>query len=63
VEQFLHGYHQLLRRELECHGGTMEKFIGDAVMALFGAPVAHEDDPERARRGDGRGRGVWKPPG
>ena len=28
----------------------MEKFIGDAVMALFGAPVAHEDDPERAVR-------------
>ena len=31
-------------------GGTVEKFIGDAVMALFGAPVAHEDDPERAVR-------------
>ena len=30
--------------------GTVEKFIGDAVMALFGAPVAHEDDPERAVR-------------
>jgi class 3 adenylate cyclase len=50
VEQFLHGYHQLLRRELERHGGTVEKFIGDAVMALFGAPTAHEDDPERAVR-------------
>ena len=36
--------------ELERHGGTVEKFIGDAVMALFGAPVAHEDDPERAVR-------------
>ena len=43
-------YHQLLRRELERYGGTVEKFIGDAVMALFGAPVAHEDDPERAVR-------------
>jgi adenylate cyclase len=30
------------------HGGTVEKFIGDAVCALFGAPVVHEDDPERA---------------
>jgi class 3 adenylate cyclase len=50
VEQFLHGYHALLRRELERHGGTVEKFIGDAVMALFGAPVAHEDDAERAVR-------------
>src|SRR4029077_10624665 len=35
---------------LERHGGTVEKFIGDAVMAIFGAPVAHEDDPERAVR-------------
>lgn len=32
------------------HGGTVEKFIGDAVCALFGAPVVHEDDPERALR-------------
>jgi class 3 adenylate cyclase len=32
------------------HEGTIDKFIGDAVMALFGAPVAHEDDPERALR-------------
>lgn len=30
------------------HGGTMEKFIGDAVMAVFGSPLAHEDDPQRA---------------
>ncbi|HYX86696.1 MAG TPA: adenylate/guanylate cyclase domain-containing protein [Gaiellales bacterium] len=43
-------YHALLRRKLEHYGGTVEKFIGDAVMALFGAPVAHEDDPERAVR-------------
>jgi class 3 adenylate cyclase len=39
-----------VRSELERHGGTVEKFIGDAVMALFGAPTAHEDDPERAVR-------------
>jgi class 3 adenylate cyclase len=38
------------RSVLERHGGTVEKFIGDAVVALFGAPVAHEDDPERAVR-------------
>ena len=50
VQGFLSSYHALLRRELERHGGTVEKFIGDAVMALFGAPVAHEDDPERAVR-------------
>ena len=38
------------RHVLEQHGGSVEKFIGDAVVALFGAPVAHEDDPERAVR-------------
>src|SRR4249920_3033806 len=38
-------YHALLREQLEHYGGTVEKFIGDAVMALFGAPVTHEDDP------------------
>jgi class 3 adenylate cyclase len=43
-------YHERLRSELERFGGTVEKFIGDAVMAIFGAPVAHEDDPERAVR-------------
>src|SRR6266513_1737682 len=43
-------YYVRLRRELERFGGTVEKFIGDAVVALFGAPVAHEDDPERAVR-------------
>jgi class 3 adenylate cyclase/tetratricopeptide (TPR) repeat protein len=43
-------YHERLRYELERWGGTVEKFIGDAVMALFGAPVTREDDPERAVR-------------
>jgi class 3 adenylate cyclase/tetratricopeptide (TPR) repeat protein len=43
-------YWQHVRGELERYGGTVEKFIGDAVMALFGAPTAHEDDPERAVR-------------
>jgi class 3 adenylate cyclase len=50
VEALLRPYHQRVRGELERHGGTVEKFIGDAVMALFGAPIAHEDDPERAVR-------------
>src|SRR5205823_9336293 len=51
VEAELSRYHTLVRGELERFGGTVEKFIGDAVMAVFGAPVAHEDDPERAVRG------------
>src|SRR5213083_1736611 len=50
VEAILRPYHERLRYELERWGGTVEKFIGDAVMALFGAPVSREDDPERAVR-------------
>jgi len=50
VRALLSPYYARLRTELEHFGGTVEKFIGDAVMALFGAPVAHEDDPERAVR-------------
>jgi class 3 adenylate cyclase/tetratricopeptide (TPR) repeat protein len=50
VRARLSPYYARLRSELEAYGGTVEKFIGDAVVALFGAPVAHEDDPERAVR-------------
>src|SRR5436309_2142332 len=39
-----------MREEIARYGGTIEKFIGDAVMAVFGMPAAHEDDPERALR-------------
>jgi class 3 adenylate cyclase len=50
LQALLARYHGRVRTELERFGGTVEKFIGDAVVALFGAPVAHEDDPERAVR-------------
>lgn len=40
----------LFREEIYTHEGTLDKFMGDGVMALFGAPVAHEDDPARAVR-------------
>jgi class 3 adenylate cyclase len=43
-------YFERTKAAVERHGGTLEKFIGDAVMALFGAPVAHEDDALRAVR-------------
>jgi class 3 adenylate cyclase/tetratricopeptide (TPR) repeat protein len=50
VRARLRPYHAELQQVIEGHGGTVEKFVGDAVMAVFGAPVAHEDDAERAVR-------------
>jgi class 3 adenylate cyclase len=50
VRAILTPYHARLRHELERFGGTVEKFIGDAVVGVFGAPTTHEDDPERAVR-------------
>jgi len=50
VQARLRPYHDAVRREIESFGGVVEKFIGDAVVGMFGAPVAHGDDAERAVR-------------
>ena len=46
----MRSYFDDLRAIVERHGGTVEKFVGDAVMAVFGIPVSHEDDALRAVR-------------
>src|SRR5215212_956137 len=48
VRQRVNRYFDQVSRCIETHGGTVEKFAGDAVMAAFGVPRAHEDDAERA---------------
>ena len=50
VRDALRLYYDEAKRCVQEHGGVLEKFIGDAVMAVFGAPIAHGDDAERAVR-------------
>src|SRR5256885_9105995 len=50
VRRVMSLYFEEMRRAVERHGGTVEKFIGDAVMAVFGVPKLHEDDALRAVR-------------
>jgi class 3 adenylate cyclase/tetratricopeptide (TPR) repeat protein len=50
VRDVLQAYHHEAKQCIEQYGGVVEKFIGDAVMAVFGAPIAHGDDAERAVR-------------
>src|SRR5438876_5662265 len=50
LQGLLARYFERMKAIVEGHGGTVEKFIGDAVMAVFGVPAAHEDDALRALR-------------
>jgi class 3 adenylate cyclase/tetratricopeptide (TPR) repeat protein len=50
VDAMLAAYFSMAQARIETHGGIVEKFIGDAVVGIFGVPAAHEDDPERAVR-------------
>src|SRR5205809_3923650 len=50
LQGLLARYFERMKGIVESHGGTVEKFIGDAVMAVFGVPVLHEDDALRAVR-------------
>ena len=50
TREFLTRYFDVARTTIERYSGTVEKLIGDAVMALWGAPVAREDEAERAAR-------------
>src|ERR671927_1113025 len=53
LRSLLARYFERMKAIVERHGGTVEKFVGDAVMAVFGVPVAHEDDALRAVRAAG----------
>src|SRR5262245_26490059 len=50
LQEIVSGIFESLAAEAVRYDGTIEKFIGDAIFVVFGAPVAHEDDPQRAIR-------------
>jgi class 3 adenylate cyclase len=49
ISRLLRSYQTICRSRIESHGGVVEKFIGDAVVGVFGVPLAHEDDHRRHR--------------
>src|SRR6516225_593117 len=48
ITEIMDGAFALFNRDISRYGGTVSRLLGDAVLAIFGAPVAHEDDAERA---------------
>jgi predicted ATPase/class 3 adenylate cyclase len=61
LREVMSRYFDAMRAELEAHGGTIEKYIGDAIMAVFGLPTVHEDDALRAiRAADGMRRALGR---
>jgi len=62
LKEVMDAYFSAMREELEAEGGTVEKFIGDAVMAVFGVPASHEDDATREGVEAGRREGGFAPP-
>src|SRR2546423_6066247 len=58
VRDLMFRYFHTVRAAIERHGGTVEKFVGDAVMAVVGVPIAHEDDALRALRAAAEMRGL-----
>ena len=61
IAQLLSEYFTEMVEVIFEHGGTLDKFIGDAIMALWGAPIAHADDPDRALRAARRDAAVDRP--
>jgi class 3 adenylate cyclase len=59
LQSVLARYFERMKAIVESHGGTVEKFIGDAVMAVFGVPAVHEDDALRACRAAAEMRAVF----